>query len=376
LHDVTEIHTCYLHEKEILEDKNRLQKERTESLNKLAISVAHQLRNPTTAIGGFAGLLLKKADPDTFPAKYLESIVTSAGRLEDLVRSVRDYTSLPPVTLRRVPVSVFHEPIERRVRQKAAELSREVDVIFGGESFEVSIDPGLVEEALNEILDNAVESMTAGHGTVEVSITPEENSFLITIQDNGSGIPEENLPYVFDPFFTTKAVGIGMGLCLARQIITEHNGCIWIERSELSGTKVMIRIPRKAAFSIAKKGELEMEILDEIVGEVLVLKLKGRLDSTSAASLKDKVKDCVNKGRIFLVIDMTNIDFVDSSGLGSLVACLRSVNKMGGDIRIAGLQNRVRVVFELIRLHHIFEIFDNAENAVRDFQTSTKGAAT
>ncbi|HOV86845.1 MAG TPA: STAS domain-containing protein [Syntrophobacteraceae bacterium] len=119
-----------------------------------------------------------------------------------------------------------------------------------------------------------------------------------------------------------------------------------------------------------------MEILDEIVGKATVLKLNGRLDSASAGSLKDKVKDCAKKGRIHLVIDMAGVDFVDSSGLGSLVACLRSVNKLGGDIRIAAPQSRVRAVFELIRLHHIFEVFDSAGTAVSSFRDAGTGTVS
>jgi len=117
-----------------------------------------------------------------------------------------------------------------------------------------------------------------------------------------------------------------------------------------------------------------MEITDEVIGKVTVLKMRGRLNSVSAVSLKDRVNDYAKNGQIRLVIDMAEIDFVDSSGLGSLVACLRSVRKLGGDVRIAGIQDRVRAVFELISLHRIFEIFDDAQNAVVSFQDTEKDA--
>jgi len=110
-----------------------------------------------------------------------------------------------------------------------------------------------------------------------------------------------------------------------------------------------------------------MEIAIEVIGKVTVLKPRGRLDSVSAVYFKDKVKDVTKNMQINLVIDMTEVDFVDSSGLGSLVACLRSVNKLRGDIRIAGLQERVRAVFELIRLHRIFEIYASVTAAVESF---------
>lgn len=119
-----------------------------------------------------------------------------------------------------------------------------------------------------------------------------------------------------------------------------------------------------------------MEIAEQIIGEVTVLRLKGRLDSVSAIELKDRVKACVKKLPIRLVIDMADIDFVDSSGLGSLVACLRSVNKATGDLRIAGLQDRVRAVFELVRLNQIFEIFDSADAAANSFHTVQRTVST
>jgi anti-sigma B factor antagonist len=111
-----------------------------------------------------------------------------------------------------------------------------------------------------------------------------------------------------------------------------------------------------------------MEIRDEAVGNATALRLVGRLDSLSAVTLKDRVKGCTKNGQVRLVIDMSDVDFVDSSGLGSLVACLRSVRGLGGDVRIAGLQDRVRAVFELIRLHHIFDIFDGVADAAASFR--------
>jgi anti-anti-sigma factor len=376
LNDVTEIYALHLQEKTILEEKNNLQRERTESLNKLAMAVAHQLRNPTTAIGGFAAIMLKKADPDTMSAMYLQKIVSSTKRLEDVVRSVHDYASLPPVSFRKIALARFFEPLRQRVGQKAAELCRNVSLTISGEAFDVEVDPKLFGEALAEILDNAVEALTSGHGDLEVSVAQEENSLLIAIQDNGAGISDQDLPFIFDPFFTTKAVGVGMGLCRARHIIAEHNGSLWIESIAGIGTKALVRIPRTLSSPTVMKGDQIMEIVDQVIGKATVLKLKGRLDSASAVSLKDKVKDCAKNGQVRLVVDMAEVDFVDSSGLGSLVACLRSVNKLGGEMRIAALQDRVRVVFELIRLHHIFEVFDSVGIATDSLQSLGKDAGS
>ena len=110
-----------------------------------------------------------------------------------------------------------------------------------------------------------------------------------------------------------------------------------------------------------------MELAERRSGEIDVLELKGRLDVASAKTLKDKVQALVDQQRVRLVLDMGDIDFVDSSGLGVLVAALRSANKKGGDVKIAALQNKIRSIFELTRLHRVFEIFDATETAIASF---------
>ncbi len=110
-----------------------------------------------------------------------------------------------------------------------------------------------------------------------------------------------------------------------------------------------------------------MEIVQEQVNGADVLRLEGRLDASSAKEVKDRISDLAKNKRVKLVVDMAGINFIDSSGLGSLVASLRSVNNLGGDIRIASLQDQVRAIFELTRLHRIFEIFDDSLTAAKSF---------
>ena len=110
-----------------------------------------------------------------------------------------------------------------------------------------------------------------------------------------------------------------------------------------------------------------MEIREENVNDVEILKLEGRLDASSAKDIKEKVDLLTKENRVKLVIDMGGIDFIDSSGLGSLVSALRSVNKLGGDIKISALQDQVRAIFELTRLHRIFAIYDDSDAAVKSF---------
>lgn len=110
-----------------------------------------------------------------------------------------------------------------------------------------------------------------------------------------------------------------------------------------------------------------MEIQEEISDGIVIVKLKGRLDASATKDIKEKVRLLAKDKQLNLVIDMGGIDFIDSSGLGVLVASLRTVNKIGGDIKIASLQDQVRSIFELTRLHRLFEIFDDSGTAAKSF---------
>jgi anti-sigma B factor antagonist len=110
-----------------------------------------------------------------------------------------------------------------------------------------------------------------------------------------------------------------------------------------------------------------MEIFEDRVNNIDVLKLKGRLEASASKTIKDRISTLAKQNRVNLVIDMSDVDFIDSSGLGSLVSCLRSVNKSGGDIKITSLQDHVRAIFELTRLHRIFQIFDDNIAASNSF---------
>ncbi len=110
-----------------------------------------------------------------------------------------------------------------------------------------------------------------------------------------------------------------------------------------------------------------MKISEDKTENTVVLKLEGRFDASSTSSVKGKVDAVIESNVRNLVIDMGGISFIDSSGLGTLVAALRTVNKAGGNIKISSLKDQVRSIFELTRLHHLFEIFNDPDTAAKSF---------
>ncbi len=109
-----------------------------------------------------------------------------------------------------------------------------------------------------------------------------------------------------------------------------------------------------------------LEIKGEGGGSKL-LSLNGRLDANTGKQLKEKIQGMVDKDDKLIVLNLSGVDFIDSSGLGGLVACYRLASKAGGDIRLCCLQETVRSLMELTRLHRLFEIFDDPESAQENF---------
>jgi len=98
-----------------------------------------------------------------------------------------------------------------------------------------------------------------------------------------------------------------------------------------------------------------------------VITLSGRFDALMAKEFKNCISGLIENRQIMIAIDMSAIDFIDSSGLGSLVGGLKGVAREKGEIRIAGLSPEVRTIFELTRLHRIFDIYENIEIALASF---------
>lgn len=90
------------------------------------------------------------------------------------------------------------------------------------------------------------------------------------------------------------------------------------------------------------------------------------LDASNAGDFKRDIAP-VLEANTKLVLDLSRLRFVDSSGLGAFISCLRKLNAKGGDLKLCGMSKQVRAVFELVRMHRIFEIYGTKEDAVRAF---------
>lgn len=112
-----------------------------------------------------------------------------------------------------------------------------------------------------------------------------------------------------------------------------------------------------------------MALVNTKIDGVLIVEIPGpSLDASNAKDFKNEVGPFLaNESKV--VFDMQHLGFVDSSGLGSILSCLRQLNASGGDLKLCGMTKPVRTLFELVRMHRIFDIYDGPEQAITAFNS-------
>src|SRR5579871_5231585 len=111
-----------------------------------------------------------------------------------------------------------------------------------------------------------------------------------------------------------------------------------------------------------------MEIpVDKVDGVTIAAVPVDELDASNSGEFKRDIAP-VLQSQTKLVLDLSQLRFVDSSGLGAMLSCLRQLSAKGGDLKLCGLSSQVRALFELVRMHRIFDIYSTREDAVKAFQ--------
>lgn len=219
---------------------------RLESLQKISAAVAHQLRNPTTIIGGLAGLLRKKPEPRADAAEYLDGIIGAATRIERIAASVSAYSAIHLGRLCLLEARDILEAGREAAEETARRLGLVVDWEITGGDVPILADGALLAMAVREVAINAVESLPAPGGTIRMAASKDRDGSSIMVADTGKGIPEDELRFLLDPFYTTKSVGVGMGLTKVQRVIQEHGGSLAIASTPGLGTTLTLSLPATA----------------------------------------------------------------------------------------------------------------------------------
>ena len=116
--------------------------------------------------------------------------------------------------------------------------------------------------------------------------------------------------------------------------------------------------------------DMGMTVTEENDNDVSIIAIDGRLDAGSSKRVLASVRELLKRNRLNIILDMSGVAFIDSAGVGILLASYRAVDAKGGALKICAIQNQVERVFNMTRLAGFFEIFDDRVSAVKDFDDS------
>ncbi len=231
--DLTDLHR--------LEDEAR-RNERLAAVGKLAAGLAHELRNPLASMSGAVQMLAQthRSDPDD--VRLADIVVNETERLNRLVSDFLGFAKPSP----QQPALIDLGEV----------VGQTLDIMAHGPSLaEVNlqrqIEPGVVvvgdasqlRQACWNLVLNAAQAVPPGVGTVSVAVRGEAGGVRIDVEDNGPGVPAQDLVHLFEPFFTTKAGGTGLGLSTVRAIVESHGGRLDVANREPLGARFSIHLP-------------------------------------------------------------------------------------------------------------------------------------
>ncbi len=224
------------------------QADRLASIGTLASGMAHEIKNPLTALKTFTQLLPKRYNDAEFRHDFSGLAGSEIARIERIVNQLLAFARPAPLMVEQVSLHEIIDGAVRLVTPQASRLNVNVRKILGAPEDCTAADRDRLQQVLLNLLLNAMQATPAG-GVVELvtELEPgdaEHDGLLrLDVRDNGSGIPEDMLSHIFDPFFTTKSEGTGLGLSVSYNIIIEHKGRMEVRSTVGEGTCFSVFLP-------------------------------------------------------------------------------------------------------------------------------------
>ncbi|WDL99102.1 PAS domain-containing protein [Alicyclobacillus sp. ALC3] len=217
-----------------------LQSEKLSAVGQLAASIAHEVRNPLTALRGFTQILHKKSrEPNR---RYFTIMLGELDRIEMILNEMLVLAKPQSVTYQPHDIELVLQEVITLVTPQSVMKSVSLELDFAEGELLVLCDPSQLKQVFINVIKNAIEAMPLG-GTVKIKGSTMDGKLQIDFVDEGEGIPEDSLRKLGEPFFTTKERGTGLGLMVSHRIVTAHNGGMDISSQLGVGTTVRIVLP-------------------------------------------------------------------------------------------------------------------------------------
>jgi signal transduction histidine kinase len=258
----------------LLKDREQRQRALNEKLQALAAlgetmaSVAHEMKNILIPIRGFLRRIRETDSIEGKAASYLEIVDTESAKLDKMTQDMLAFGRFAPLQRKELDVGELVEEVKRMMQNEFKESG--VHLICEGEvRNKASLDSEKIRQVLVNLLQNALHASPEG-GKVRLSAEGNGRAVTFVVEDQGVGIPAENLDRIFQPFFTTKAKGTGLGLPIAQRIVREHGGSIQVKSEPGNGTRFTLNFPisQQVTASSNSGGTGSAEIRDVATSQV------------------------------------------------------------------------------------------------------------
>jgi len=237
--------------------KKLVQSDRLASLGQLSASVAHEINNPISGVLNLGMLMQRMLKEDGVPRerlpefrKYLAQMVTETGRVGRIVSDLLAFSRRGKPQRAPADLNKIVRMTLSLVQHKLKLSNVGVETTLREDLPPVACDPSQIQQVVLNLVLNASEAtqckgVDKHPGNVIIETSYEDGMALLTVADNGEGIPPENLARIFDPFFTTKSEGkgVGLGLAVSYGIIQAHGGDIEVKTKPGEGATFIVSLP-------------------------------------------------------------------------------------------------------------------------------------
>ena len=220
---------------------------RLASIGRLTSGVAHEVKNPINAIVVHLELLrekMREVQPDT--RRHMDIISNEIHRLDRVVQTLVDFNRPVELRLKTVDLRRVLEEVTQLALPQAEQNGVNIITQLGVDSFPVLVDRDLMKQALDNVVLNGVQAMSAG-GTLRITSRHDDKSATVEVRDAGPGIPPEIRDKIFNLYFTTKKTGSGIGLAMTYRVLQMHHGSLDFETELGRGTTFRLCLPLAAA---------------------------------------------------------------------------------------------------------------------------------
>ena len=222
-----------------------VQSEKMAAVGTLSAGLAHEVKNPLSAVLGYAQLAKRKLSQPDVIKKHLDIIENETRRCNEIIGNLMQFSRQEKGEFTDVTINEVVEKSVGIVDHQLGLKNVHVNMKLAPDIPEIIGNSNQLQQVLMNLAINAQQAMEPDGGTVDIATYFDNDNVYIRVSDTGPGISEEVVEKIFEPFFTTKAAGegTGLGLSVTYGIIRDHNGDIRVEKADSGGARLVIALP-------------------------------------------------------------------------------------------------------------------------------------